>query len=90
MVFDVLSRMITQACDSGTLHGINLAVSAPTLTHLFFADDTILFTKDNTEDVHQIIKILNTFTSASGQKINLTKSGIICGCKVQQDARNRI
>lgn len=30
------------------------------------------------------------FTSASGQKINLSKSGIICGCKISQHVKDRV
>lgn len=69
------------------LQGIKLADTAPTLTRLFFADDAILFTRDSKEDMFQMIKLLNTFTIASGQKINLTKSGIICGSKVDESLK---
>lgn len=48
-------------------------------------DDVILFTRNSPEDFYQIINILNMFTSASGQKDNVTKSGIICGSKVDQN-----
>lgn len=38
-----------------------------------------LFAKATTEEAFQWIRILNEYCAASGQKINLTKSGIICG-----------
>lgn len=79
LVLDVLSRLISDACGKDLLHGIHLADSAPPLSLLFFADNAILFTRDTQEDVYQLINILNIFTSALGKKLNLSKSGIICG-----------
>ncbi|KAJ1386879.1 Endonuclease/exonuclease/phosphatase superfamily [Sesbania bispinosa] len=43
----------------------------------FFADDAIIFLKTSTEEFYQVTDILNTFSSSSGQKINLGKSGLI-------------
>lgn len=81
LVFDVLSRMISQAQSTRDFVGIQLANSAPTLTHLFFADDDIIFLKDSPTSVATLTGILNKFTSASGQRINSSKSGIIFGTR---------
>lgn len=40
--------------------------------------------------MYQIINILNVFTKASGQKVNLAKSGIIFGSKVDHSIRASI
>lgn len=89
-MFDVLSRLITKAHLNGSFQGISLASTAPALTHLFFADDAIIFAKDTTADISQLITILNTFTEASRQMINTAKSGIICGARVSDDLRSRL
>lgn len=47
LVFDVLSRMINDAKSHNTLSGLKLATEAPALTHLFFADDAILFAQES-------------------------------------------
>lgn len=90
LVFDVLSRLISNAYDNEQVKGIKLAPYASTLTHLFFADDVILFTGDSAEEIYNIVSILNVFTSASGQKINTTKSGIICGHRVNTLLKSRL
>lgn len=65
LVFDILSRLITNAECKGLIQGIKLTEIAPSLIHLFFVDDAILFTRDSTEEVYQFINILNVFTNAS-------------------------
>lgn len=79
LVFDVFSRLISYANSIGLIKGLTLAKDAPTLTHLFFADDSVLFGRASKEEMFQVVKILNDFTVASGQMINLQKSGIIFG-----------
>lgn len=37
----------------------------------------MLFTKACTQDAYELVRILNSYTKASGQRINLHKSGII-------------
>ncbi|QHN82087.1 putative mitochondrial protein [Arachis hypogaea] len=49
------------------------------ITHLLFADYCIIFAKAKEEEVYQIIQVLNRYTEASGQRINLEKLGISFG-----------
>lgn len=69
----------------GNLKGLLLAPTAPSLTHLFFADDSILFGQATKEEIYQFVKILNDFIADSGQKINLQKSSIIFGKGISPD-----
>lgn len=78
----MLSRLISKAYENNQIKGIRLAPSAPPLTHLFFVDGAILFAGDSAEEVYHLISVLSVFTTASGQKINTAKSGIICGQRV--------
>lgn len=75
---DVLSAMLSKAQSQGVIQGFRQRRGDFSLTHLFFADDSILFAKANNEEVFQLVWILNAYSRASGQKINLAKSGIIC------------
>lgn len=90
LVFDVLSRLINDAHSKGQFQGIKLANDAPALTHLFFADDAVIFSKDSTADMYCLISILNKFISATGQKIKISKSGMIFGGAVNNSLRASI
>ncbi|KAJ1411094.1 hypothetical protein SESBI_21451 [Sesbania bispinosa] len=53
-------------------------------------DDSLLFARAEVQEIYQITKILNAFSKASGQRINLTKSGAIFRRGVPQDKRRLI
>lgn len=87
LVADVLSLMINKVVDRGELEGFKLAREAPTLTHLMFADDALLFTKANPREVYKMLHILNVYSINLGQRINIAKSGIIFGKFVEPRTR---
>lgn len=87
LVADVLSLMINEAVGKGDIQGFKLASGAPTLTHLMFADDALLFTRADREEVYCMLHILNVYSKNSGQRINTVKSGIIFGKFVENRAQ---
>lgn len=87
---DVLSHMLSRALGERNISGIQLARTTPTLTHLFFADDAVLFARASEEEAFQLIQILNDYSKAFGQRINTLKSGIIFGKFVPLEGRARI
>ncbi|CAL8084393.1 unnamed protein product [Prunus armeniaca] len=69
-----LSALLTKAQRDKHLHGVLMAHEAPTLSHLFFADDSLLFCNDQLSDCSQLLNILRSYERASGHKINFEKS----------------
>jgi hypothetical protein len=53
-----------------------VAPTAPTVNHLLFADDSLLFVKATDEGALLVNELLETYCNASGQRINLEKSSI--------------
>lgn len=76
LVIDVLSRLVSKEVEENRISGIKLKPTCPILSHLFFADDAILFLKANKEECGHILNVLESYNTASGQLINFNKSGI--------------
>ena len=70
------SALIHKATRDKQISGISIGRGCPTLTHLFFADDSLLFCKTSVQECQKLVDILNCYEEASGQKINTDKSSI--------------
>jgi len=71
-----LSCLLNSRLQSSTLKGIKVAPSAPVVSHLLFADDSLLFFGANLENAQVINDVMETYCRASGQQINMDKSSI--------------
>ena len=65
-----LNAILNQASESGDIHGFPICRNGPKLTHLFFADDCLLFCRSTLEECEKIQQILAYYEEASGQVIN--------------------
>ncbi|XP_057441354.1 uncharacterized protein LOC130733241 [Lotus japonicus] len=90
LIMDVLSNMIIRSKVAGDLEGLKLSNNSPALTHLFFADDAILFGKAQEKEMQQFKKVLNLFSLASGQRINVLKSGLMGGSGVTETVKRNL
>ncbi|XP_024164510.1 uncharacterized protein LOC112171581 [Rosa chinensis] len=71
------SALLSQAVDVGAIQGLKMCPEAPTLHHLFFADDSFLFGAATIHECQTIREILNIYAKASGEKINFQKSSMV-------------
>lgn len=84
-----LSAMIQQSVDSGLLKGLTFGSAGPILSHLLFADDSLIFIEASIPNASQLNDILHRYELASGQQINKRKSSIFFSkgvCLDTQDA----
>ena len=58
------------------LGGVSICRGSPMVTHLFFADDSLLFCKASIQECQKLMAILDLYEATSGQKINEDKSSI--------------
>ena len=77
---EALSCVINRAVDGNYLSGIRIAnwggEDLP-ISHLLYADDTLIFCEDDNEQLKFLSWLLMWFEAMSGLKINLSKSEII-------------
>ena len=85
-----LSSLISCAVQSGLVKGLKLSPTAPTIHHLFFADDSFLFGEASTLECQAVKSILNTYAQASGQRINLQKSSVVFSGNVHSDQKHQL
>jgi hypothetical protein len=69
-----LYNLLQKSESEGSIHGVSLCRSGPKLTHLFFADDSLLFCRAKIEECRHLQEILSLYEAASGQQLNKEKT----------------
>ncbi|KAL0388103.1 UNVERIFIED_CONTAM: putative mitochondrial protein [Sesamum radiatum] len=69
-----LSALFRMAAERGTIPGVAVCRGAPRISHLLFADDTMVFCPVNVSTIQHVRQVLDQYKIASGQEINLHKS----------------
>ena len=83
-----LRGLISDATANGDIRGYSLCRNSPHLTHLLFADDSLLFCRATIQKCQKILDILDTYARCSGQQINKSKTTIFfnkCTSKAIRD-----
>lgn len=74
---EALSALFKREESRGKILGLSVCNGAPTISHLMFADDTLIFCKANKHSAQSIRDVLGFYERASGQIINSQKSSIL-------------
>ncbi|OWM91409.1 hypothetical protein CDL15_Pgr017327 [Punica granatum] len=80
LVMEALSKLLDRACDIGIISGLETSPSTSSelrISHLLYADDTILFCGDNDEELRNLRCVLLCFEAVYGLKINMERSEIV-------------
>ena len=85
-----LHALIKHSARNGNIKGFSLCKRGPKLTHLFFANDGLLFCRSISEDCNIVLKILGEYESWSGQKINKDKTAIFFSKPTTDEAKSSI
>lgn len=85
-----LSTCINRAVQDGQITGGSTSYSGPCVSHLLFVDDSILFCVENVVETECILWILQKYEVASGQCVNLEKTGLFFSPHMPQHMKNYI
>ena len=80
--------MLDSELRNKNLYGIKTNKSGPTITHVIYADDIVLFPKASRKDVGTISRILEKYSLGSGQLVNRNKSRIHFSKHTQSHTKN--
>ena len=76
IIAEGLSCMLRGAEERGELEGVKVCREAPIISHLLFADDSLILMHANKKNADSLINILNSYCAISGQKVSDAKSSI--------------
>ncbi|KAE8726444.1 hypothetical protein F3Y22_tig00006886pilonHSYRG00006 [Hibiscus syriacus] len=85
MVTETLHLMLEGAVSKGYIEGIHNVAPNTIISHLQFADDTILFLWPDQDGLRNVKRILRCFELGSGLTINFTKSCLV-GVGMEEDS----
>jgi hypothetical protein len=71
---ETMSSLLHQTPREGVIYGIPISCGGTTINHLFFADDSLLFCRENLCEWGKIQEVLECYEAASGKKINREKN----------------
>uniref|UniRef100_A0A803QKZ2 Reverse transcriptase domain-containing protein n=1 Tax=Cannabis sativa TaxID=3483 RepID=A0A803QKZ2_CANSA len=77
MCSEVLSKLILKDEKENMVRGIKVSRKAPSITHLFYADDAIFFSQATEDNANTLLKIFEKYEAWSGQRINREKNGVV-------------
>lgn len=75
-VAEGLSALLKRMTIQGQIHGVKVSNKAPSVSHLFFADDALYFFKATKEKAETVKLCLEIYQAASGQQVNFQKFDI--------------
>ena len=87
LCMEFLRHLIEGKCAAKVWNPVKTSRNGPSFSHLFFADDLVLFAEVNTEKCLAIRDMLQEFCSKSGQKVNEAKSRVFFSPNVDFDQR---
>ena len=71
-----LSALLRRATERQSINGVAVCRRAPRISHLFFADDSLIFCRASLEECDELQRIFSVYEAASGQQLNKAKTAL--------------
>ena len=85
-----LSAMLRKEEELGNIRGISVCRGVPRISHLFFADDSIVFCRANMDEGRRILKVLEDYEGELGQKLNKEKTSFFFSKNTLREVQEQI
>ncbi|XP_050241121.1 uncharacterized protein LOC126690018 [Quercus robur] len=85
-----LNAILRKAALNGEIQGFSLSRNGPKITHLFFADDCLLFCRSTLEECEKIQELLSLYEDASSQMLNKNKTTLFFSRNTDEQMKEAI
>ena len=90
LVVDGLSSLLRRYESVGQIGGLKICRHAPSITHLLFVDDSLLFFRVNQVQATVVKHTLTIFERCTGQQLSPSKCSLFMSENAQEGVRNQI
>ena len=90
LCIEFLGAQINSMCENKRWDTIKASKNGPSFSHVFFANDFMLFAKANTKNSEAIVEVLDNFCTLAGQKVNLAKSRVLFSPNIARRCKRSI
>ena len=90
MCTEGLHGLINKAATNGSICGVSLCRNGPKLTHLLFADDSLIFYRAKEEECQTLLEVLAKYERPSGQQINRAKTTLFFSKSTSEEVQGVI
>ncbi|KAM0923172.1 hypothetical protein ACQ4PT_005728 [Festuca glaucescens] len=80
-----LSLLLQYQINQGNIQDLNICRKSLGISHILFADGSLLFFKANAEQANRIKDVLNIYEKSTGQLLNPKKCSIMFGQKCEEE-----
>jgi hypothetical protein len=89
-VADGLSKLLQHQVQQQNLHELRICRRAPDISHLLFADGTLLFLEATESQAEVINRVLRLYERCTGQLINSTKCSMMFGSLCTDEQKEKV
>ena len=87
LCMEFFGQLIEEKCNAKLWQPVKASCGGPAFSHLFFADDLVLFAKADQINCSAVRDVIDVFCSVSGQSVSDAKSKVYFSPNVDRDSR---
>ena len=85
-----LSALLNCATQRKAIEGVATLANGPRVSHLFFANDSLVFGRVTVNEAMEIQQILKVYETSSGQQLNCHKTSLFFSPNTDNEVKERV
>ena len=85
-----LSTLLHKAVQNKTLKSVVASAKGPTISHLFFTDDSLIFERATIKEGEEIQQVLQVYEDSFSQQLNRSKTSLFFSHNTDHDTKEAI